>query len=207
MQLSKTHKEQIVNAILKDVPVVDYAEMINDYLQAEAVKLMPPEVRAIYENVELRRFLGSVQTSISAPYFSAYGAIFFCGDSGSPVTYSPTLHLSNPSWNGSLSPLAKTFMDNVTVHVTELAAKGEAQAKARNAMRQKLMTMLQGIRTLEQAKTLLEPELHKYLPVEPPNDPAQKAAQASTALVPYVVSSLREMGWPKDQEPSTKEVV
>jgi hypothetical protein len=27
-----------------------------------------------------------------------------------------------------------------------------------------------------------------------------KPAQASTALVPYVVAGLREMGWPKDQE-------
>ena len=67
-------------------------------------------------------------------------------------------------------------------------------------MRQKLQTMLRGIRTLKQAKTLLEPELHKYLPPEPPKDPAQKAAQASTALVPYVVANLREMGWPKDKE-------
>jgi hypothetical protein len=58
--------------------------------------------------------------------------------------------------------------------------------------------MLYDIRTLKQAKTLLEPELHKYLPEEPPKEP--KPAQASTALVPYVVAGLREMGWPKDQE-------
>jgi len=45
---------------------------------------------------------------------------------------------------------------------------------------------------------LLEPELHKYLPEEPPKD--MKPAQASTALVPYVVAGLREMGWPKDKE-------
>lgn len=201
MQLSKTHKEQIVNAILKDVPEVDYSKLIREYLQAEAVKLMPPEVRAVYDNVELRRFLGSVQTSVSAPHYSAYDVIFFCGDSDHPVTYSPTLYLSKPSWNNRLSPLVKTFMDNVTVHVTELAVKAGEQAKARDSMRQKLQTMLAGIRTLKQAKTLLEPELHKYLPVEPPKDPAQKALQASTAVVPYVVANLREMGWPKDQEP------
>jgi hypothetical protein len=57
--------------------------------------------------------------------------------------------------------------------------------------------MLYDIRTLKQAKTLLEPELHKYLPEEPPKEP--KSAQASTALVPYVVAGLREMGWPKDK--------
>ena len=65
-------------------------------------------------------------------------------------------------------------------------------------MKQKLYTMLACIRTLKQAQTLLEPELHKYLPEEPPKDPAQKSAQASTALVPYVVANLREMGWPKE---------
>jgi hypothetical protein len=80
----------------------------------------------------------------------------------------------------------------------------EEQGKACRSMRDKLTTMLRGIRTLKQAKALLEPELHKYLPVEPPKDEAQKAAQASTALVPYVVANLREMGWPKEDQQSTE---
>lgn len=200
MQLSKTHKDQIVRDIMKDVPEVDYSQKIREYLQAEAVKLMPPEVRAVYDNVELRRFLGCVQTSVSAPHYSGYEVIFFCGNHDEAVMYAPTLYLSKVGWNDRLSPLTKTFLDNVTVHVSELAVKAGEQNKVRDSMRQKLQTMLKGIRTLKQAKTLLEPELHKYLPAEPPKDPAQRALQASTAVVPYVVASLRELGWPKAEE-------
>ena len=124
MNLSKTTKEQIVNKIMRDVPEVDYGQLIHDVVQAEA----------------LRR--KSVQDILSL---------------------------------------------------------AETQAKARESMREKLFTMLAGIRTLKQAKTLLEPELHKYLPAEPPKADA-KAAQASVALVPYVVDALKEMGWPKTKE-------
>ena len=87
--------------------------------------------------------------------------------------------------------------------LADLSRAAEEQWKARRSMEEKLEAMLRGIRTLKQAKTLLEPELHKYLPEEPPKD--MKPAQASTALVPYVVAGLREMGWPKDQEPTTGE--
>ncbi len=93
-------------------------------------------------------------------------------------------------------------MAEVHEQMYELAKKAEEQWKARSSMGDKLRMMLYDIRTLKQAKTLLEPELHKYLPEEPPKEP--KAAQASTALVPYVVAGLREMGWPKDQEPKTE---
>jgi hypothetical protein len=81
--------------------------------------------------------------------------------------------------------------------IYELAKAAEEQWKARRSMEDKLKTVLAGIRTLKQANTLLEPELHKYLPAEPPKD--MKPAQASTALVPYVVAGLREMGWPKEE--------
>jgi hypothetical protein len=85
--------------------------------------------------------------------------------------------------------------------LADLSRAAEEQWRARRSMEEKLEAMLRGIRTLKQAKTLLEPELHKYLPEEPPKD--MKPAQASTALVPYVVAGLREMGWPKEDQQAT----
>jgi hypothetical protein len=98
----------------------------------------------------------------------------------------------------------RAFLMGVQEPLAALAKAAEEQWKARSSMEDKLKTVLAGIRTLKQAKTLLEPELHKYLPVEPPKGDAQKAAQASTALVPYVVANLREMGWPKEDQKSTE---
>lgn len=198
MQLNKGHKADIVRAIMKDVPQVDYDETIREYVQAEAVKLLPPEVRALYDNPETRRYLHCTNIQARSAHFYSSNAIFWCRNDDHATTSYQTLYLSKRHWNGTAGDLSEKLIDTVYATVADLCTKAEAQSKARNDMEKKLHTMLLGIRTLKQAKTLLEVELHKYLPVEPPKDPAQKAAQASTALVPYVVANLREMGWPKD---------
>lgn len=198
MQLNKDHKAQIVRAIMLDVPEVDYAEMIAEHVQAEAVKLMPPEVQALYERPETRRYLHCTNIQTQGAHFYSNRAIFWCRSGDYATTSYQTLYLTKRHWNDAAGDLSKKLVDIVYPTVMDLCTKAEAQAKDREAMGKKLHTMLAGIRTLKQAKTLLEAELHKYLPPEPPKDPAQKAVQASTALVPYVVANLREMGWPKD---------
>lgn len=207
MHLNQTHKRNIVNAILADVPTTGYETLVVDYVQAEALKLMPPEIRAIYDDPSLRPFLGCASIQTHWAHFGLSRSIYWCKKSVSASTYSSTLYLTKRHWNEGLDDLSKKLVDTVYTEVVSICAKAEAQYKARESMREKLNTLLKGIRTLKQAKTLMEPELHKYLPVEPPKDAAQKDAQASVALVPYVVSSLREMGWPKDQEPKAEEVV
>lgn len=201
MNLSKTTKEQIVRKIMLDVPEVDYGQLIHDVVQAEALRMMPPEVRAIYDNVEMRGYLSGMHLAVHGYGSPSVPPIFWRRCHNDATDYVTTIYLTKKHWNSSLDPLTKTLVDNVYWNVQDLMSLAETQAKARESMCEKLFTMLAGIRTLKQAKTLLEPELHKYLPVEPPKDPAQKALQASTAVVPYVVANLREMGWPKDQEP------
>jgi hypothetical protein len=55
------------------------------------------------------------------------------------------------------------------------------------------------IRTLKQAKLLLEPELHKYLPVDV-YSARTRAGATGTELVLHVVSDLTAMGWPNIKE-------
>lgn len=198
MQLNKTHKYKIVDAIMADVPRIDYEAQTVDYVQAEAVKLMPPEVRALYDNLSTRAFLACVTIQTNWAHFSFSRSIFWCRRVVFPTAYNATLYLTRPSWNDDVDDLTTKLIDTVRPEVVSLCAKAEAQAKARDSMKDKLDTVFKGIRTLKQAKTMLEPELHKYLPSEPAK--TEKAAQASTALVPYVVANLREMGWPKTEE-------
>ena len=47
MNLNKGHKYDIVRDIMKDVPQIDYKKKIREYVQAEAVKLMPAAVLAV----------------------------------------------------------------------------------------------------------------------------------------------------------------
>lgn len=192
MNLNKAHKSDIVRDIMKDVPQIDYKQKIREYVQAEAVKLMPAAVLALYNDDGLRPFVATMRI-----YGRYYGSSGDCGFihwlSTDPNTYR-TLYLTN---SDQYDPLTQTLKANVREAVLEFCAAAEKQDKDIDSMRDKLYHMLLPIRTLKQAKTLLEADLHKYLPVEPP-----KGEKASTgvALVPYVVDSLKEMGWPKKVE-------
>lgn len=200
MQLNKAQKAMIINKIMEDIPRTNYGEVINGIVQAKAYELMPAEVKVVYDNEDTRRFLSKRHCVAYGDYAGGIGYVYW----GAKTTHD-TLYVNRPHYNDDDGELTKELLAEVRVAVDKAVRRAEEQGKARNSMREKLYTMLVGIRTLKQAKDMLEVELHKYLPVEPPKDDTQKAAQASTALVPYVVANLREMGWPKDQEPSTKE--
>lgn len=200
MQLNRTQKSIIVRKIMADIPFTNYGKIIHDLVQAAAYRLMSDEVKAVYDNEDLRQFLAQRHCIAYGSHTGSIGNIYWCG----PHSYS-SFYLNRPHFHSEEDKLTRKLLEEVQVPVAEAVRRAEEQGKARESMEQKLYTMMAGIRTLKQAKTLLEPELHKYLPAEPPKDPAQKAAQASTALVPYVVANLREMGWPKGQEPSTEE--
>lgn len=200
MQLNKAHKAMIINKIMADIPRTNYGEVINGIVQAKAYELMPAEVKVVYDNEDTRKFLSKRHCVAYGDYTGGIGYVYW----GAKTTHD-TLYVNRPRYNDDDGDLTKELLAEVRVAVDKAVRRAEEQGKARNSMREKLYTMLVGIRTLKQAKDMLEVELHKYLPVEPPKDDAQKSAQASTALVPYVVANLREMGWPKDQEPSTKE--
>lgn len=192
MQLNKVHKATIINKIMDDIPQTNYGEIINRLVQAKAYELMPDEVKVVYDNEATRTYLSQRYCAVYGEYTGSVGYVYW----GAKTTHD-TLYLNRPHYNDADSALTKQLLAEVQVPVKECVRLAGEQGKARGSMREKLQTMLAGIRTLKQAKDMLEPELHKYLPVPPPKDDAQKAAQASTALVPYVVANLREMGWPK----------
>ena len=192
MNLTKAHKSDIVRDIMKDVPQIDYKKKIREYVQAEAVKLMPAAVLALYNDEGLRPFVATMRI-----YGRYYGSSGDCGYVHF-VSHDPsdcrTIYLTN---GGEHDPLTKMLKANVREAVLGFCDAAEKQDKDIDSMRDKLRSMLLPIRTLKQAKTLLEADLHKYLPVEPPKG---EKATTGVALVPYVVDSLKEMGWPKKVE-------
>jgi len=194
MNLTKAHKGEIVRDIMKDVPQIDYKAKIREYVQAEALKLMPAAVLALYNDDGLRPFVTTIRL-----YGRYYGSSGDCGYihwmSTDPNSYR-TLYLTS---GGETDPLTKTLKTIVRQDVLGFCEAAEKQDKDIDAMRDKLRSMLLPIRTLKQAKTLLEADLHKYLPVEPPKGEKVTTGTTGVALVPYVVDSLKTMGWPKEQ--------
>ena len=190
MNLNKDHKAMIVRKIMADIPRIDYSEQAQALLQATALKRMPAEIKAIYDNPELRRWLQTRWVQFSSHLSSSN--IFWHRTSNDVNVGNPTLYAYRVHYNSTEED--KELVMEVQDQLAAILRAAEQQWKARNAMEEKLKAMLYSLRTLKQAKMLLEPELHKYLPEEVK---VERQKSTSTEMVPYVVSNLREMGWPK----------
>jgi hypothetical protein len=59
MRLTNTIRDAFIRAAMDDVPSVDYSEKIRQLLQKDAAKQLPPKVRAIYHDPELRHFVST----------------------------------------------------------------------------------------------------------------------------------------------------
>ena len=167
MQLSKTHKAEIINKIMADIPAVDYTAQAHALLQAKAIEKMPAEVRAVYDKPELRRWLAVRFATHAAHIGGSYIIWQREGEHG----HGTSLYAYRIHHNGAAEDRA--FLTEVQGPLADLSRAAEEQWKARRSMEEKLETVLRGIRTLKQAKTLLEEELHMYLPAEPPKDAAR----------------------------------
>ena len=198
MNLSISVKAGIVSKIMRDIPRIDYAALIQEHVQKVALEMMPTEARALYENPLLRPFLnGSVGLYISGCNDLGHvGGIFWRAPNDRAMLY-----LSKFSRNGDMDEMTVKLLEAVRDPVDLLVKLAEEQYRARKNIESKLRDLMLSVRTLKQAKIVLEPELHKYLPVDV-YSARNRAASTGTELVLHVVSDLQAMGWPKDQVPA-----
>lgn len=57
MKLTKADREAFVNAVMNDVPIVDYDEMAQKLVREHIVSLMPAKIRAVYEDKKVVTYL------------------------------------------------------------------------------------------------------------------------------------------------------
>lgn len=198
MNLSISVKAGIVSKIMRDVPRIDYSALVQEHIQKVALEMMPAEARALYENPLLRPFLnGSVGLYISGCNDLGHvGGIFWRAPNDRAMLY-----LSKFSRNGDMDEMTVKLLEAVRDPIDLLVKLAEEQYRARKNIESKLRDLMLSVRTLKQAKIVLEPELHKYLPVDV-YSARNRAASSGTELVLHVVSDLTAMGWPKDQAPA-----
>ena len=196
MNLSISVKAGIASKIMRDIPKVDYAVLIQEHVQKVALEMMPASARALYEDENLRPFLnGSVGIYVSGCNDIGHvGGIYWRAPNDRA-----NLYVVNVNRNGDIDDMTRALLEAVRDPVALLAKLAEDQYRARRNMEGKLRELLAGVRTLKQAKIVLEPELHKYLPVDV-YSARNRAASTGTELVLHVVSDLTAMGWPKTAE-------
>ena len=136
MKLTQTDRVAFVNAVIRDVPIVDYQEQAHKLLNDIAATLLPPEIQAIWNNPKLRSYIKHND------------------------------YISTPSYlDGVYGPASFTPNEEVKRQLLYLANKNKAQKDVIAGLRSKLTGMITGCSTLKQATDLM-PEFSKYLPKE-----------------------------------------
>lgn len=138
MRLNRYHKQAFVDAVIQDVPTVDYDEQAQKLVRDAYFQEMPPEVKLIYENREMRDWL-----AINHVYMPRNLNCFY------------TYH-RGPS---SVPPR------KIEEQLEELAQLKHDQKDKMRALRQKLDDLINSVSTRKQALELM-PEFEKYLPKE-----------------------------------------
>lgn len=57
MRLTNVIRDAFIRAVMDDAPSVDYSERIRDAVTAKAVRKLPPQIRALWDDTKLRPFL------------------------------------------------------------------------------------------------------------------------------------------------------
>lgn len=137
MKLTKSDREAFVNAVMDDVPKIDYKDQAQKLFDAWVVDKLPPEIAPLYKNPTLRACLKEV-------YFPRAVNVLSCWQHcGCEVNFDEDL----------LAPLR------------ELDEKDVEQDRERAKLRAQVSATINGCTTLKQARERL-PEFTKYLPAD-----------------------------------------
>lgn len=170
MKLTKSDREAFVSAVLNDIPQVDYNELAQKYVKDFLIEKMPPKIKAVYDDKELRDWLSTS----------------YVGMPGSLQTF--YFHHVNNEYRK-----INTVYPELAEQLVEWSDKLYEQNQVQRDMQLKLGGIINGCSTLKQAKERL-PEFEKYLPKE-----RDATGVSNLPAVSNVVAELSKLGWPKEQ--------
>lgn len=141
MRLTKYDKQAFIDAVMNDVPSIDYDEQTRSLLRKWGVESLPEDLRPM-----AKKYPSYFETfCIYTPY------------------HLPSVHvLCNPDWQGVGF---KNKEPEKYAALIEMSEAAKAQSETREALRRKITGLIEGCSTLKSAKERL-PEFEKYLPAE-----------------------------------------
>lgn len=172
IRLDRYAKQAIVTAIMNDVPQVNYAEQQNALLTEWAVSMMPPKVRAVWADKDLRHYI--ILGRFSENPIGANGE----------KEYVIAGYIPMPT------DQHKTLPAELSHKLVELKRLSNEQAERRHELREKVQGLINGCSSIKQVRDMC-PEFEKYLP----------KGEGSTPNLPSVtnvVTELMKEGWPKE---------
>lgn len=137
MRLTKTIREAFVRAAMADVPQEDYQAKIHKLIQDDAISKLPPKIKAIAQDKDLRHFLKT-----ESHYIQGWD----CSN----------VRVMHPEYERS---------PNVNTQVEALLVDLAHQKERINALKAKLQATADAVTTRKALVELL-PEFEKYLPAD-----------------------------------------
>jgi len=168
MRLTNQLKGAFVNAVIGDVPEVDYVDKARVLLQDHCNQVCPPEVLKAFKidpsyfkdsNVQMRTEDGSYQGAFT---------VYLLG------------HRAYHDYASEKHPIGKA--------ISAFANLSEIQTQSLKDLRFELKALIAGFHTLKAAQLGLPPDLVKYLPKDEP------VTQNLPALA-ETMANLKRMGW------------
>ena len=138
MKLTNYHREAFILSVMNDVPSVEYQDLYKAAVLADAVGQLPPKVRAVWDNKDLRHYLR---------VYTIY-----------PVTGAGGVTVPGMDSNVELTEEGEKTCQN-------LANLYKAQHLHRCELERKLTSIAKSCSTRKSLATAL-PEFEKYLPAE-----------------------------------------
>ncbi len=168
MNLNQFHRDAFVLGVLRDTPKVDYQPEFSRLVRDSVAKRMPKELRAIAHRDDVSPWL-------ETHYFTAGG------NSGlHSVQVFTTRGGRYHDFSGE-------------PEIKKVIEKAREQQQAREHLKLKLEAMIKPCRTLKQAKLMIPPELHGYLP-------SPEAKSENLPAVTGLMEDLHKMGWPDEKK-------
>jgi hypothetical protein len=141
MRLTQYHRQAFVSAVMNDVPEIDYDEIVHKLAQDHLVERMPPKVRAVFDDKQLRHYLTTTRTYFPGSVASAE----FYGDEGDCYWWKQVPELS--------------------AKISEVLQQANKHHEQRNELERKLRAVAKSCTTRAALAKAL-PEFEKYLPAE-----------------------------------------
>lgn len=175
MKLTNYMRDAFVRAALDDVPEIDYEEQIRSAVVKDAVSQLPPKVRAVYNDANLRHFLDAstwyprdattgrrrINVSVTIPW---------------PEGFDPGFELTEAG----------------KAKVDELINRASKQDETRETLGKQLRAVAYSVKTRKALAEAL-PEFEKYLPAD------DSAALRTVPVIANVITEFVKAGWPKEK--------
>lgn len=170
MKLTKSDRDAFVRAVMQDVPMVDYNQMVRDLILEASQAALPDVIQQNWKEVE--------------PYLAKIFLWTPEGISGSVLAY------GTPQANGTY---ASSAFPQIAERLKTLSAQARQQTSEREVTKRELSTAISACTTLKQARERF-PDLVKYLPAE--REPT-KTTNVPAIRTEAVMAALTRAGWKK----------